>query len=458
VSPLLPPRFLATPTPPRRPLGLFFASLAALLAALAAPSPALANGRYPAAGQIVVAPNDPDHLIVRATYGVLSSRDAGQSWAWICEAAIGYGGIEDPMMGVTADGTYLAGIFNGLSVSRDSGCGWELAGGDLTKRFVTDLSVERADPSRAVLIVSNGLGPSEFLTQLWETSDNGLTWTQAGVDVPSSFLGLTVDVAPSDPQRVYVSGRYGPADQYLGAIQRSTNRGASWESVPVPGSNDTHLPYLSAVDPNNPDILYVRLDGDPVDVLLVSKNGGDTWQSAFESTGNLFGFALSPDGSTVYVGGSKDGLWRAPTASLAFEKVSSVSVRCLTATDSLLYACGDEFTDGFTIGVSTTQGSTWTPLMHLASPCGPLQCGDQTAVHMQCEKAWGETKLVLGAEACEGDAGPMPAPTPPAPEGCGCRAAPTAGTGAALGAAAGVILASRRRRRRRLNTNAKNIG
>jgi photosystem II stability/assembly factor-like uncharacterized protein len=420
-----------------------------VLAALAIPTPALANGRYPAAGQIVVAPTDADHLVVRATYGILSSRDAGKSWGWICESAVGYGGIEDPMMGITADGTLLAGIFNGLSVSRDSGCSWAFAGGDLTKRYVTDLSVEKADPSRSVLIVSNGIGPSEFLTQLWESPDNGVTWTQAGVDLPSAFLGLTVDVAPSDPQRVYVSGRYGPADQYLGAIQRSSNRGASWESLPVPGSDDTHLPYLSAVDPKDPDTLYVRLDGDPVDVLLVSTNGGDTWTTAFESTGNLFGFALSPDGATVFVGGTKDGLWRAPTSTLAFEKASEVNVRCLTATDTHLYACGDEFNDGFTIGVSTTQGATWTPLMHLASPCGPLQCGEQTAVHEQCENAWGATQLVLGAEACESDAGPSPMPVPEPNGTCGCRAAPTAGTGAALGAVVGVIIASLRRRQRR---------
>ncbi|HLM76403.1 MAG TPA: MYXO-CTERM sorting domain-containing protein, partial [Polyangiaceae bacterium] len=199
-----------------------------------------------------------------------------------------------------------------------------------------------------------------------------------------------------------------------------------------------------------------RLDGDPVDVLLVSTNGGDTWTTAFESTGNLFGFALSPDGATVFVGGTKDGLWRAPTSTLAFEKVSEVNVRCLTATDTHLYACGDEFTDGFTIGVSTTRGATWTPLMHLASPCGPLQCGEQTAVHEQCENAWGATQLVLGAEACESDAGPSPMPVPEPNGSCGCRAAPTAGTGAALGAVVGVIIASlRRRRRRRRGSNLR---
>jgi hypothetical protein len=417
-------------------------------------APASANGRYPAAGQIVVDPSDPEHIVVRATYGILSTRGAAGGWGWICESAVGYGGIEDPMLGITADGTFLAGIFKGLSVSRDIGCSWSFAGGALKDRYVTDLSVERVDPSRAVLIVSNGIGPSAFLTQLFESTDNGLSWAQAGVDLPSSFLGLTVDVAPSNPMRVYVSGRYGPADQYLGALQRSSDRGATWENLPVPGSDDTHLPYLSAVDPNNPDLVYVRLDGDPIDSLLVSTDAGETWTTAFESTGNLFGFALSPDGATVWVGGSKDGLWRAPTSTLAFEKVSGVHVRCLTATDTKLYACADEFADSFTVGVSTTKGSTFEPLMHLSTPCGPLACAEGTPVRAQCDEAWGATQLVLGAESCESDAGPTPSqPTDPGSTGCGCRSARTAGAGAALGALSGCALAvwlrARGRRRRR---------
>src|SRR4051812_25042615 len=102
-------------------------ALAVAGAVLSGAAPALANGRFPASGQLVVDPTDPTHLVLRATFGVLRSRDRGASWGWVCEGAIGYGGQEDPMMAVPADGSLLAGIYEGFSISRDDGCTWGLA-------------------------------------------------------------------------------------------------------------------------------------------------------------------------------------------------------------------------------------------------------------------------------------------------------------------------------------------
>src|SRR2546428_3919761 len=100
------------------------AGAATALAVLAAQAPALANGRYPAAGQIIVDPSDPTSIVVRATYGILTTRDGGQRWSWICEASVGYGGSEDPMMGITKDSSMLARTFEGLSATHDPSCHW----------------------------------------------------------------------------------------------------------------------------------------------------------------------------------------------------------------------------------------------------------------------------------------------------------------------------------------------
>src|ERR1700742_3353827 len=99
----------------------------ALLAALAVvmlAGPARANGRYPASGQIIVHPSNPDVLLVRATYGLMISTDHGKTWGWLCEPAVGYGNVEDPAMGFMSDGTILAGIFEGLSIGTPDACQW----------------------------------------------------------------------------------------------------------------------------------------------------------------------------------------------------------------------------------------------------------------------------------------------------------------------------------------------
>lgn len=375
-------------------------ALAASLVGLSA----FANGRFPAAGQIAIDPSDPDHLVVRTTYGLTVSNDHGARWSWVCEAAVGYGGTEDPMMAITADSTLIAGIFEGLSASHDRGCQWDFAPGGLKDRYVIDLATEKLDPKNAILAISNSVGGSMFLTEVWETKDNAKTWTMAGVDMPADFLGLTLDAAPGDSNRIYVSGRYGKPG-YDGALERTNDRGATWQKLLIPGSNDQALPYIGGIDPQNAEVVYVRLDAVKTDKLVVTKDGGVTWADAFTSTGNLLGFAISPDGATVAVGGDTDGIWTAPASTLAFTQVSKIGARCLTWTSAGLYACADEFVDGFAVGLSKNQGATFTPVMHLQANCGPLACGAATTNGSKCPDAWGATKLTIGGATCEGASG-----------------------------------------------------
>jgi hypothetical protein len=158
-------------------------------------------------------------------------------------------------------------------------------------------------------------------------------------------------------------------------------------------------------------VLYVRLDGNPTDQLVVSRDGGATWTKVFETkvpvlgdTSDLLGFAVSPDGSLVAAGGPMDGLWIAPASTLAFTHVSTMSSLCLTWSPAGLYGCGDELADKFTAGVSTDQGKTWTPLLHLAGLCGPLSCGAESGVTTLCADLWPLMASALGAPGCTGTA------------------------------------------------------
>ncbi|MBK8252614.1 MAG: hypothetical protein IPK82_08090 [Polyangiaceae bacterium] len=363
-----------------------------------ASAPAAANGRYPAAGLIVLDPSDPKHIVVRATYGLITTADGGDTWKWVCEQSVGFSDNEDPMVAITQNGTLLAGVFNGLSVSTDRGCNWSFVGGDLTDRFVVDLSTEKQAPQNAVAIASNGIGGGKFLTQVFESKDNGVNWSQLGADLSEDVLGLSIDVAPSNDQVVYITGR-AAAPTYTGVLLRSKDRGASWETFEIPGANDTHPPYLSAIDPTNPEVVYVRLDAGEADQLVVSTDGGQNWTNVFEKTGGLLGFALSPDGKKVAIGGDKDGLWTAPTDTFAFTKVADLRVKCLLWTDQVMYACADEFKDGFHIGVSENEGKTFIPFEHLNEIC-ELECPQGTTTRLECPKQWGAVALTIDAKSC----------------------------------------------------------
>jgi photosystem II stability/assembly factor-like uncharacterized protein len=428
------------------------------LASLAVAPAAHANGRFPAAGQIAVHPSDESRIAVRATYGILLTSAGGEPWSFLCEEAVGYGGYQDPPLAFTADGSLLAAVVDGLSVSHDGACTWQFPPGPAGS-YVLDVSTERGAPERAVAVLTTAADGSDSVSQLWASDDDGRTWAQAGADMPSDFLALNVDVAPSSPQRVYASGRFGAPD-YQGTLLRSDDRGETWQRFDIPSSDAERLPYLSAVDPVDPDLVYVRLDGDPIDALIVSRDGGLTWQTAFEGAAALLAFALSPDGSTVAIGGEKDGVWRAPSDTLQFEKRSDVGARCFLWTAAGLYACADEFRDQFTVGLSKDEGGTFQPLMHLNRLCGPLECPAGTPTGDECPAQWGKVKLTLQIEPCvaggaeAGSSGAAGAgETPPgSASGCACASAspsdPRSAAAATVPWLAGVAVALRRARRR----------
>lgn len=432
--------------------------LGALALALAAPpSNALAHGRFPEAGQIVIDPSDPAVIYVRTTYGLLSSRDGGETWYWTCPEAIGFDAdIEDPALVAMSDGTLVVGTFGGLSLGTDQACQFDRVGGDLAGRNFKDVQPE-ATARHALAMSSNCKADQSCEVRVWATTDDGGSWDEIGTPPPSDFLALSLAAAPSDPTRLYISGKDQPPLDGAGAIMRSDDRGASWTRLPIPGTHDGALGYMGGVDPADPDRIYLgRVETDPSDrsrvttfSLLASDDGGESFQTVFERPTGFAGFALSPDGRTVALASRVEGLWLADAETLQFVKVNEVHASCLTWTEAGLYACTDQFLDGFNVALSTDAGKTFTALSELGSPCGaPDWCGPSTAVGAECPGRWVQEKAELGAPGCDepgvGGAAPTP-PPPPEDPGCGCSAPGTGRSGGLLAVAALALLARRRR-------------
>jgi uncharacterized protein (TIGR03382 family) len=183
----------------------------------------------------------------------------------------------------------------------------------------------------------------------------------------------------------------------------------------------------------------------------------------------MLGFALSPDGSKIYAGGNIDGLYVGQRDTGTFAKTQSVvsgsdggpvdvHVECLATRGSELWACADE-PSGFIAGVSTDDGATFEPRLHLGSvgaaiPCEPgapgaLACGADASASECSGQPLQQLCLNLGCTdgGVEESEAPARAMSWEARGGCSSVASPGAGLLAAAGASVAVALARRRRRR-----------
>jgi MYXO-CTERM domain-containing protein len=387
---------------------------AALLCAslLVAAAPSHANGRFPLSQRLFQDQGNPDHLFLSATFGLLVTHDRGANWYHVCEALLSPELLEsDILFELLPDGAMLAALVRPLRLSSDCGCTWNPVLSEAMDESVTDIANAGGT---SVVALARTTSPIAF--RLERSNDRGRTWSKVS-DLPSRLNAFTLDVAPSDPMRLYVSVVLN-ADVDAG-IPRSTpallvseDGGSTWSAPrPIQGATSPDQPYIAAVHPDDPDTLFVRTDAwtpnddsgldEANDALFVTTDGGLTFREVLRKHAKIFGFALSPDKSAVVAGygdpkqAARDvypedvGIYRARTADLGvagdvvaapFMQALNEAVSCLTWNDHGLYACFDTV-----VGVSpdgsipaTLEG--FTQILANEEVRGPLACNATTCL------------------------------------------------------------------------------
>jgi hypothetical protein len=447
----------------------FLASAAgALVLSLAAPADA--NGRFPASNQIVFSPTDPNLIVLRTSYGLLPSHDDGVSWRYVCEDALGLGPTakEDPAIGLTEHNALIAGVSVGLDVSADVGCNWSCIGGPLAGQGIADIAVRPDAPAGAVALTRSYQVAADsaipiISSQVFETTNEGATWTAISVPFDPEVTVATIDVAKTDPNRLYVSGTRNFGTARTASLFVSTDKGATWVELVLPPaqfdpSTEDSI-YIGAVDPNDADRVYIRSSGlltggrSRLTVFTRAADGSAKFATAYlfdvaaqqGLSGELLGFALSPDGSKVYVGSQESGLWVGSAADLKFHKTSSIIVQCLATHGRELWACSAAVS-GFIAGVSTDDGATFTAKLPLIGAlAGPIACTPNPK-RAACGTMANSSQCVAAyASFCAGEmCGPPPGP----PARSSCDIGLVGGSGTAVFGAAGALLALTLRRRR----------
>jgi photosystem II stability/assembly factor-like uncharacterized protein len=117
---------------------------------------------------------------------------------------------------------------------------------------------------------------------VWKTIDAGRVWTPIFDSQPVASIGALA-VAPSAPDTIYVgTGESTLRDSmsYGNGMYKSTDAGKTWTHI---GLDDTQHIGKIAVDPRNPDLVFVAVIGHlyeahPDRGVFRSQDGGKTWK------------------------------------------------------------------------------------------------------------------------------------------------------------------------------------
>ena len=126
---------------------------------------------------------------------------------------------------------------------------------------------------------------------VWKTTDAGTTWTPIFDQQPVASIGALA-ISPSNPNVIYAGTGESDirSDLASGAgVYKSTDGGTTWTYV---GLKETRQIAKIAVDPANPDIVYVGALGHAYGPnaergVYKSTDGGATWRHTLDKGADL---------------------------------------------------------------------------------------------------------------------------------------------------------------------------
>ena len=436
-----------------------FACVAALATA------AHANGRPPQTSSITFRPGMEREILAGTSFGLLFSKDNGATWRWMCEDALPYGGMYDPDYEITTSGTLFATTFDGLKVNRD-GCVFDslLAPPPPALKFFSVLA-----RSSSNVIYAAAADPTD--ANIYKSTNDGMSFTTVTQPGMLNDWYQSLEVAPSDPNRLYVSG-YRFVQSGSGTTKEffmftSVNGGTAWTPMSLTGiqtmSNSTL--DIAAVSRTNPLHIFARVtleDNAIADGLYESINGGTSWAKIRSEMGSM-SVLLRANGDLIIGTQTRGSFKRAMGQSQFTALANAPHINCLAENSAgEVWACTQNYgspavpTDNNGI-MKSTDLVTWQPVLKYQDIFEPVACPTSTLQYMKCDQpdtaggplGWCGLCGQLGCDpkrVCPADVDAPPDAGIGTSKGKGCC---DAGDGApsalVIGAMIGIVLVRRRR-------------
>jgi hypothetical protein len=377
--------------------------VAAVLFSFVLGSVAHANGAFPDEFSVSFPAPSPHRIYIGANFGLLVSEDDGATWRYACEPWIttmsnaALSGTNVSFYQVTADGSTIAQAVQ-ITRSSDDACTWPLSGGAISGLVVTDLFPDPNDATFVVAIVAVTTG-----SYLIASHDGGQTFDGDALYQTNDLL-TAVELSRSTPGVIYATSI--ALNGTGSTLAKSTDSGANWTTTVIPTDAATQ-PLILAIDPSDSNTVYLRVVGALTDAIVVTTDGGQTFQTLITIDGQFSSFLRATDG-TLYAGTLNGMLYVLPPGATEFTNHAAPHFRCLGQRpgSARIFACGDMVRDGFSLGYSDDDGGTFTRMMNFTDLLGPLTC---PPVANNCVAHWARIQQVLGINQPTPDAGP-PAP------------------------------------------------
>ncbi|HEY5927572.1 MAG TPA: hypothetical protein VIV11_38070 [Kofleriaceae bacterium] len=364
-----------------------------LVAGLAAT--ANANGRDPYTSTINFRRGNDQHIMAGMTFGLLSSKDGGATWQWMCERAVGYGGQYDPDYVYSSSGAVFGTTFDGLKVMRD-GCSFVA-----TPPGMTFVSKVEQGPDGAVYYAAADTADAK----IYKSTDDGMTFpTSANPGQPGDWWS-SIAVSPTNANRIYLTGyRLDGVNPKIFLMYTSTNGGTSYTAMNLTGitplSPNSTIEVMS-ISPTNEQTLYVKVTfetGSTGDSIYRSTNAGQSWTKILSKSSNFgLAFIVRNDGTTCVAGTRELGAWMSTNCSTAAtptwtDLTNAPHIGCLHLDSAgTVWACTQNYasmplnlpSDGYGI-MKTTDLMTWTGVLKYQDIQAPFACAAGTVQEDQC--------------------------------------------------------------------------